>query len=380
MAELVYIVKVEHKEKGIGYSVKDALQNAQRQDSSPIKEARIIGVPSSSHTNIRVTIDDVVATAVIEQAIRKSGRLPSNGKLYPGINIELQNENVTAQEIYHDLQKTNGHTPLTRENSVVPKIEINTPLEGLLGYFSNTRYAPQVLFDNENDIEFAKLLFDGKRENTFVDYVNHALNKNLTQKEINKILREEVLNEEEIAEITSKYEIARKEVEYVINMKNNPEVPETLKEDIQRIVQQNGSIEIVRDYVHTMKEQSELIKLKNMLSEVKEKYQTFSDQVALLNEAGQEMPVIFSINSNSVDIYLPFRSQNINSDLVDEIAVELFSNFDGDSIHYLEGDFIGYKIRSSPSIAAGISKTIDNAPVALKLAGLKGIIPYVIGK
>jgi len=379
MSIIKYLVKVEHKDKGVGYSVKKALKNSQKQEHSPIIDARIIGVPSSTSTTIMVSLDDVVATSLIGQAIDTSGQLPTNGNLKPKYTIELYKDDIAIepeiQNTTEEIEKKQQKTQFTERQK-----QITTPLEGMLAYFETTRYVPQQVFDNPEDRDFARMIFTGLKENSFLSYFNHVTEREMTEKEINKTLREELLSEDELSELKTRFDDARREAEYVVSMKKDPNVPESLKEPIISMVLEKGTIEIIRDYIEATKEQQKLRVAKEDIADNKKRYDSFKEHLELLDEVGHEFPILFNHEDGALDIYTPFKPEDTSNHLLSELTDELSRMFEGSKPKILEHDYVAFRIEGATDYSEGIKRMVSNVPCSLRLSGVKEIIPYVLGK
>ncbi|MBS3134222.1 hypothetical protein J4214_03245, partial [Candidatus Woesearchaeota archaeon] len=221
MTDLTYVVRIYHKEKGLGFSAKAALQNAQKREHSVVKQAKFLGQPTGSKTEIEVIIDDSPMHKMIIGIIDTSGQMTRKDGFYSIDDITLV---IKEREHIKDLQQQcsslEQQLSLVREENTglhyeidTNRMEVNTALKGLLAYFKTTGYVPETLLEDEVDLGFARIMFNTKTENKFVNYVNYILNTNLSEGDIEGIFAYEIKSENEMDELRLKYETAKAELD-----------------------------------------------------------------------------------------------------------------------------------------------------------------------
>src|SRR3989338_6104570 len=144
MAQLTYVISIRHKDKGLGFTAKTALQNAQRQTVSPIKQAKFFGQPTGSHSQIEVVVDDAILCDTLTKIITSSGRMPNQDGMSTIEEVKLESKEGPLQQEVENLKRQQGSSQreitllreeigTLRQNVAQSKIKVNTPLEGLLG-------------------------------------------------------------------------------------------------------------------------------------------------------------------------------------------------------------------------------------------------------
>lgn len=384
MADLKYKIKISHRDKGLGFNAKTALQNAQRQETSPIKQARFSGQPSSSNTNIEVTVDDVTLRDIITNTINSSGMMPKGG-LYTIEGVELQEEDNSRMK---DLQRESGalHRQLKtlreenaelRQSLTRNRAEVNTPLEGLLAYFETTNYSPEVILEDSTDLDFAQRVFSGDIENNFVNYANHVLGESLSEEEVERVLAYEP---DEMPELHSRYETAMKELGFLEKLKSGKtEIPETLCATYIEVIEEKGHDETIREYESRVQEQKEVMLKQGKLKQLKGKYDSFSEQIDLLTQASGEVPVIFHLGENNVEVYFPFRVRDVKAGFIEDLRKEVETYFENATVGYLDSKFVAYRVNGGEGFTEGVDHLVEDTPVTLRVAGFNTIVPYRLG-
>lgn len=391
MTDLTYIVEIDHKEKGIGFTAKTALKNAQKQKTSPITNVRFSKQPTGSHTTLEVTIKDTPLTDIITSVIESSGRMPTTNGSYSIKSIELQKKEDNLQEKMKSLQRKQGSfqrqlTTLREENAQLRKsltqqhVEVDTPLEGLLAYFSTTDYSPEVVLDNPADIDFAQRVLSGDTTNLFVNYANHVLGECLTQEEVDTILNYKAKDSTELSALHLRYEIAKKELDFLKKLKSgDTEIPETLRAEYIKVIEEKGHDETVRAYESTVQEQEEAQLRQKNLRQLKENYDSFSEQVTLLTQVKQEVPVIINHMKSSVEIYFPFVVRDVKAGFIGDLKKEIETYFEGATIEQIDNTFVAYRIHTNDDSAEEVDHLVEETPVTLQVAGFNKIVPYRLG-
>ncbi len=394
MTNLTYILTMSHKDRGIGFTAKTALQNAQKSPHSPIVQAKFSGTSSSSETIFEIEVEDSPLTAIIENAINSSGRMPAVQGTYKIEKIELQvadsGSSRATKNLQRDLSSAQRQAGLLREENArlrqestlaaKNKVEITTPLQGLLAYFETTNYNPEVLLEERVDLDFAHRVLSGEIRNTFDNYINHVLGRELSVEDIQKILTYQEIESEESARLRAEYETAKTELEYLEKLKSGKtDIPETLRPAYIKFIEDKKHEKTVNEYDAKQQEQKKIIAEKAMLLKLKEKYGTFSDSINLLTDASSEVPVIFNMLKNTVEIYFPFNSRDVKSGFIDDLTKELKSYFDDAEVELLEGKQVAYKIVNGKNLADAVDTLIEDTPVTLKVSGFSKIVPYRLG-
>ncbi len=385
---LRYLVTITHKERGTGFVARDALQKAQKQKTSPIIRATFSGSSTNSRTDLEVLIDDSSVYEVIKNTLSSHGRL-SEGS-YTVESIELIQENPLEEDVKR-LRRENGtlqrrlnglredYSELRKELEDV-KSEITTPLDGLLAYFKTQSYAPSTIFDDSAELDFALSVLNNNIENTIENYVNHMLNSNYTEEKIEEILDYQPKEQTELKELKSKYDESKKHLDYLEEQKNN-NAPSAVLEVIEKLVEDRGDQQIVEEYESYLEADEKIKPLQGRLKSLKGKHQSFSEHIDLINEAGEEIPVIFQSIENGLEICLPFQAKKTSEGFVQNLAEEIKTYFSSQSEVTIldQNHFVGYRVENKIGLNETPNDLINEIPVTLKTAGFNKILPYRLG-
>jgi len=257
MDELTYLVRIKHKEKGIGYTAKTALQKHQKQETSKITKAQFHVQPSSKKTLIEVTVNDSEFRETIEAAITKSGRTPTSG--WEIESIEVLSEGEAYKEKYLTIRKERddlqGENEQLNRRIRLEKPKIETPLEGLLAFFETIDHSADIMLDDADDLEFTRRVMSGQVQDTFRNYVNYILGKNYSEEDIEAILSYEPVHPEEMQELESRYEVAKRELEYLNKIESETsDIPDSLREEYIKIIQSKNHPKTIEEYEAIMQE------------------------------------------------------------------------------------------------------------------------------
>ncbi len=389
MADLKYVVTLSHRGKGIGFSAREALRNAAKQDKSSITRAVFCGEQTGTSTKLEVTIGDDLLRRTITGAIDVSGRMPTIKGLYTiesvllqeGANTPVEGNSIrdqyaASQQQVAELREENERL---RQALAKPRDEVHTPLEGLLAYFESTTYSPEVLFDDSTDLDFARRVLGKEIGNQFSDYVNDTLCESLVEDEVDRILAYTPESSDERTKSDAKYDIARKELDFLQKLKSGKvDMPDTVRESTIALIEAKRHPDTIQAYKSRIQEQEELESKQETLRELKVKYDSFSEKIDLLTQAGEDVPVIFNFDDGGIDLYFPFQSVVTNPGFVDDLGKELGTYFGKSEIQSLEHKFVGYRVLGS-DLTGGVDRLVEEAPVTLTVAGFNRIIPYGLG-
>lgn len=383
---LKYLVTIGHRERGTGFVAKDALQNAQKQESSPIIKARFSRSGSNSRSFFEVTMDDAPLQEVISQALQSHGRLLEGSYTIEGIEL-VEEENPLKSEV-KSLRKQNGSLQrrigsLREESSGLKKeleesrAEITTPLEGLLAYFKTQNYAPSTVFEDSGELDFALSLLNGDVENTLVNYVNHMSSYNFTEERIEEVLNYQPMEEAKFSELKTKYEKAKEHSDYFEKMQKD-KAPKEVLNAVRKVMETNNYNTTIQEYESYIKTDEDTKPLQKRLKSLKGKYQSFSENIALLNEAGEEIPTIFQEKENCLEIYFPFNTGRTSKEFIETLAEEIKTYFSSKAkvTNIDESHFVAYRIENEIGLYNDPSDIINDVPVTLKTAGFNKILPY----
>jgi len=395
MADLKYIVRITHKEKGIGFVTRDALRNSQKQPHSLIKKAAFAEESSTERTVLEVTVDDGHIGNFIRNTIEKSGRMPSGQGNYSIDSIEFVEESISRERV-KELEKNLGSTQrqlgaLRDENGKLKheagskKIEIGSPVEGLLAYFETKKYLPELIFEDPAEIGFARRVVCEHTGDTFEEYANHMLGRRVAQEDIEAALSYKSEEPEELKGLKTKYDIAKSEMHFLAKLKEgSQEIPESLRGDYIKLIEAKGHDETIKEYEGKVKERQETGKLKDTIEKLKERHSAFSENFGLISQAGNEVEVIFAArNGDKLDVYFPFVARNMKAGFIEDLKKELQAYFEQGSIveaRQLENKFVAYSLTGINDITGKISHVMDDVPFTLRIAGFNKVVPYRIGK
>ncbi len=389
MADLKYVVRLAHDGRGIAFSAREALRNAAKQSISPIRQVVFSGEPTGASSRLEVTIDDSLLCRTITNAIDISGRMPHDPGSYtiesvvlqtkdiPTVGKDIQKDYAAAQREVVVLRDENARL---RQDLTRPRVEVHTPLDGLLAYFESTKYSPEVLLEDSADLDFARRVFGKEMNNTLSDYITHILGESVTEDEVERILTSTLDSSEEMEKLRSQYDIARKELDFFAKLKSGEAmVPESLLPSLISTIEAKNHPVTINAYESRVKEQEELNSKQDTFRQLKQKYDSFSEKIDLLNHAGGDIPVIFNFNEDGVDLYFPFQSRIVTTGFVGDLREEVKAYFGTSTIKPLDHKFVAYRVTDGPSLKENIDRLIEDTPVTLRVAGFNRIAPYRLG-
>ncbi len=388
MADLKYVVDLSYRSKGIAFSAREALRNALKQDTSPITKAVFLGEPTGSSAQLEVTIDDSLFCRTITNAIDTSGRMPHDPGLYTIERVVLQTEG--NPKVGKDIQK--GYAAAQREVVVLrdenarlrqdltrPRVEVHTPLDGLLAYFESTKYSPEVLLEDSADLDFARRVFGKEMNNTFSNYVTLILGESVTEEEVQRILAFTVDSSDERTKFHGEYVIAKAELDYLHEVKSGKvDMPETVRQSCISFIEAKRLDDTVKAYESRVKAQEEVVLKQEIFRDLKVKYHSFSEKMDLLTQAGGDVPVIFKFNEEGLELYFPFQSKVVAGGFVDDLQKDVEACFGKAATKYLDHKFVVYQVLGS-DLNEGVNRLVEDAPITLRVAGFNRIIPYGLG-
>ncbi len=389
MTDLKYVVSLSHRSKGIAFSAREALRNAVKQGTSPIRQAVFSGEPTGASSRLEVTIDDELLCRAITTAIDTSGRMPHDKKSYTVNSIVLQEE-ANAPEDKKDFQPEYvairqqvdlllEENAQLRQDLMERKVEVQTPLDGLLAYFESTKYSPEVLLDDSADLDFARRVFGKKMKNTFSNYITHILGESVTEEEVEQILAFTAESSDERTKSGAEYETAKTELAYLQTVKSGKvDMPGTVRESLITLLESRKLEDTIRVYEARIKEEQEVALKQEKFRDLKVKYNSFSEKMHLLAHAGGDVPVIFNYNESGLELYFPFRSTAAPAGFVDDLQREVGSCFGKAATKSLGRKFVVYQVSGS-DLNEGVDRLVEDAPVTLRVAGFNRIIPYGLG-
>lgn len=398
MGEITYKIVIEHKSRGIGFSAKEALKNFQKQDSSPIKKVTFAGRNTNQKSEFLVVLDDQTTIDYLTNCIEGSGRMPHEKGAYQITDIELFEEEPDNTELKNtkaDLaSKVKALDQLQRESKKLraelaeaQREEINQPLQGLLLYFENLDYKADNILDDSVDSGFLSRVLSGKLENKPVDYVNHVLGKELSGEEVQEALKYNL--DREIPEADREYNEAKDELKFLESLKDGSSgVPESLVPTLINNIESKDHQKTISSY-RALEEESEKKKeLAAKVEGISKKFERFSEQISLLLEASEELPIIVYKQKNSLEIYFPFIRSSTKTGLINNLGNDL--SFNDIVVEQLEHKFVAYKGELSDEsedtmpqslderLNFYISSIMEDVPFTLQAAGYNKVKPTIL--
>ncbi len=396
MANITYVVTIEHTEKGAGFTARTALQNAQRTKGTPVESAKFHGEPTGSCTQIEVVVNDNTLRSYLENTISSSNRMPKGG--YSIKSVELRTEG-DALDRYKQLQRSNEtvrrEVTSLREDNARLRQDLSTrtqvassPLEGLLAYFESTYFTPEIILEDPVDVDFASRIWKAEIENTLVNYINHITGQNFSDEEVEKILSSTFPIPTLENDVFAEYQAAQQELGYLARLKSGDvEIPESVRPELIKILEAKGLSEIVTRYDVLQEEIRNTQAKQETLQRLKTKWGSFSDKIELLSRAGCAVPVIFHYNNNNnnnnngVDLYFPFRSRYVKTGFFEDLRREITIYFEGERarVEPIESKFVAYRVQSDDDCQGRAQRLIEDIPVTMRIAGFNAITPYQLG-
>lgn len=384
MANRVYHIAISHKDKGVGFTSKHAIQNYQGQGTLPIKKVRIID-SSSKRSKLEVTIDieEPDIKEIISNALLKSGRMPTKENLWKIESVkqydkakELIKEHASLKTRINELEEEAANLATALEDS---EKKISNPLEGLLAYFETTDHSVDTIFEEAADSRFAKRIFSGEVDNDFRSYLKFSLKKEFTEDEIDDILKYESKGKEEIEELRSIYETAKKELEFLKKIEEGEtDIPESLRDDYASMIRSKNHEKTIREYEAVVKDEEEKEKNHRMLVQKKKRFDSITDMIELYEEATEELPVIISSYDEGVELYFPIKRREVKEGFISDLGDELKEYYDTDKISTIDSKFVAYNIKTlmAPEYSREL---VNNVPLTLKVTGYTELTPLILG-
>lgn len=387
MTRFIYLVRLEHTEKGIGFTAKTALQNAQRTPRSPITQAHFFGQPTGKETTIKVEIEDEPLTEIIRRTIETSGRMPNDSRLYTIEDIQFYkdgNENNEVESrreaIQRELTAVREENARLRQDGMNKRADITTPLDGLLAFFETKSYVPESPLEDFTDLDFARRVLSGGTQNTFSSYASHVLGKDLNANDVAKLLAYKLKDQNETDSAHASYETARKELAYLDKLRTEEsDIPESLRADYIRIIEAKNHPAAIQEHEKIIREEKETQTKQEKLLQLQKKYAAFSEQLSLVNEAGSTIPVIFNFSEKSLDLYFPFITRDMKKGFMDDLESELKTFFFDATVARKDHTFVSYNVQGSNNTSEGYEHLLHDTPTTLRVAGFDKIIAYRLG-
>src|SRR3989344_3946579 len=88
MEQITYVIHLTHKERGVGFSAKQAFQAQLGQGHSSITAVRL-GEHTSDRSELFITLEGDANQELLENVLQKSGRMPSREGTFKIESIEL---------------------------------------------------------------------------------------------------------------------------------------------------------------------------------------------------------------------------------------------------------------------------------------------------
>lgn len=384
MAVIKYVVELSHEDKGVGYAAQKALHGAQRAGLPLIQQAKFIGSPTGSKTLLEVTVDESYLPEQISHFLENSARLPEG--LYKIVSIKLLS---AEEELKERLQGLEAQYRAVQSDAVALRDEntrlraaikpIGSPLEGILKYFDSLELTPQTLLEDSVDYDFARRVSAKQVPNTFPNYANHVLGRSFTEEQIATILKfDSQAATVELSGMEATYRTALEELGYMKRLvEGSADVPAMLREELIKLVKGRNHEATIRKYEGKKQELDETAELHQTLTRLRERYQRFAEHLELLEQAADEVPVLFNITETGAQIYLPFKTRVVRTAFIEDLARELGSYFGGAEITTLPADYVAFEIQA-PN--ARVAPVLEDIPFTLKAAGFNRIMPYVFGR
>ncbi len=391
MAELKYRITVEHKEKGVGFTAKEALQNAQRQGHGPVVQAKFHKPPCSSGTELEVTVDDSMLTETLVQMIENSGRMPTINGSYRITEVNLlseeafESEKANLEKLLNSSNRevsrlTDDNAALRRELGDAKRV-IESPLNACLSYFDTLHFSSDMLLDDAADISFARRVLSNDLENCFVNYVNHILGTRLDDEEVAELLEFDSENELAVtSELETAYFIAKSELEFLEKVRSGDAgIPESLLEDTVNVIEGKGHDKTIAEYDSLVAKCSNKKKLHAKIFGLKNNYDTFSEHLDLLESDGLPIPAIFQEIEGGIQIYFPFKSRNAKAGFINDLRREICKYFRTEDVSVIDHNFIGYDVKLIDGRRDYVPQFTEDIPFTLQLLGHNIITPYRLG-
>ena len=206
------------------------------------------------------------------------------------------------------------------------------------------------------------------------------LGENLSEEDIERILAYEPKAPEKMSVLHLRYEAAKNELVFLEKLKSGEtEIPETLRDEYIKVIEVKGHDETMREYMAQVQAQENAESNQEKLRQLKDKYDSFSEKMDLLNQAGGIVPVIFNFKESSVELYFPFNVRDVKSGFIGDLRTEVENHFGNATVESLEHKFVAYQVTNGSNFVEGVDHLVNDAPITLRVAGFDKIIPYRLG-
>lgn len=393
MGPITYAIYLTHKERGVGFSAKQAFQAQLGQGHSPITAVRL-GEHTSDRSELFITLDGDANEETLTAILQKSGRLPREGVwkidglelIIPQDHPSLVKERTALEKRYTGtISRLQLEKNELQERIIQSAVKsVNSPLEGLLLYFEKIHptYSLSVMIEEQKDLRFVREVLAGEKTNTFLDYHNfqHA-EEPLTEPQLEEILAftpDDISDEQEKLYIQAQE--AQQELDYLQKIERAEiEVPASLKGSIIQQIRAREPERVIARYDDFSQKTNVKSQQRAEIVQEQERYRTVAEQIELLQQASTEMPMIIYSLDSGLRLYLPVATRGVKSGFLEDLGREMKERF-GEQVSPLDHKFIAYQLENNtPENMALLHSTIREVPFTLRAAGVNKITPYQIG-
>jgi len=417
-----YKINITQEEKGLGYSAKKALAAQKGLAHSPIEDISLERSDASQSSMIIEVKDSFLEKSVwdlVSNILSKSGQIPKNAKfaidsitglggaapaggsssdksakLYNEINI-LKSK-LTAKE--NELTSAKNELILNQRRLEESQYasDIEDPVLGILSYFATKDFSFGSIIEKELDSAFAMRVLRDEIEDNLPAYIRHMDATDKSDKKINEILEMDINSLEQkkhkVGEEVDQLREEKVALERIVS--GELDLPESFKTAIIKASEDKDYDAEIIDRQKIQTELDDVKKTKARYEKHKRNYSDLTEQIDLIKETSESMPLLFNKEENKLSIFLPIparkSSQGLSDDLQESIGGVVKDNtltarYSSKVARIPHDRFVAFSVEldteedTTEVFRNMVDSISDNVPLPLKLAGYTNFIPYRIG-
>lgn len=414
MANLFYTIELDVNEKGIGFSAKRTFQaQINRNPNGPVVSVRLEDKCSDRASLIVEVNPNTYYLNFLTDILNNSGQMPTTKGQWKIESITLQEQAgnntkelelklLVSQRDYSRILDSHQGIVAERDSALeeiarlkkketeTPKV--NSPLEGILLYWDSQKpYKLSPLVSDELDLAFYRKLVSGEVKNTFLDYYNFLNNSDpISQEEFGSLILfnpEEKSQELAIAQL--KLREAREELEYLRNIEEEKiSIPARIKQQTIEAIKSQNHEATIAEYESLEKSLGINAKKKTLIEREQKKYNTFAEQLALLESSSESLPIIISPSyeqsaesKDNICIAFPFLTRDLTKGAESDLTSRIIKYFPGQTAITTksENKYLIYYLPYDEDTKKGVDMLISEVPLTLRLSGYSKLIPFRAG-
>lgn len=385
MAVVRYRVKIEHSDKGVGFTVKKRL--AEYIGRGLIKDVRMEDA-NNKETYLLIGVKDATLQDSLRQLMENGD--DRNSRKYSVKEIVLAggekngNEEKRAETAEARLKRVEQDNELLRANvenlerQAATRPTISSPLEGILCTFDRKSYDLRELIKDEKDQAFLRKVRLGRSENVLLDYcIHNELTTIAVQEDIEKYLAINYESERDaLANLKREAENAQQANDYAREIEEGKKHFDLdIRKNILRKIREKNFPEQIRKYEEAAAAFSDRVNKYEMISALRTAYERIKEDIELLLAADQPLPVVFDSTGDTLDIYFPAIRARTEAKTVNALCRDIVDFFP--DVKSIEHRFVAYR---SDKNKKEKERMIQEVPFTLVVCGFDRITPYILGE